>query len=484
MLVLTTLTFGLALWLGLYLIARNPYKALLRRVGFGLLAYAAALACDLLRVGVPAPLAQTLGRLHGLLVFVPAICWFGATLLLLPETTLRTRIDTFWRWVLAPLTGLLLLIAVLSGALDTPNTVGPVYIVLAALVLLPLCAILVTLIAWRQRLGPAPAIGLVIAATLFFGLGAGLLLFPLGLVDRQWMTLGIGIDLALLGLATALFDAFEEGERLRYDLLRSLIGAGGAALIFGGQIGLALLLGAPETLLTPLLLGIVTAAIVVQTLAGPIQMALDRLAFQGEPQLQQARAELQTNAEILPRVGLPAELAELSDIEFVRLTRRALSSYGDLARLAANPLTRLPAVDARLSTRSAPDNPLVRAAELRQLLAESVARLKPRSGDFGTTDEWRHYNALYFPYIVGIRPYSRRAANQHLDATAQQALDWMAAQVPERTLYNWQKSAARLVAGDLRSHLALFGSDSGSESAGVGSVHGRILSSRNTPPTP
>ena len=94
---------------------------------------------------------------------------------------------------------------------------------------------------------------------------------------------------------------------------------------------------------------------------------------------------------------------------------------------------------------------LERAAELKAILAESIARLKPRErSDFGTTDAWRYYNALYFPYVVGLKPYSRRPGTNHLDPVARQALDWFAAMVPERTLHNWQNAAAKLVAQDVR----------------------------------
>ena len=69
---------------------------------------------------------------------------------------------------------------------------------------------------------------------------------------------------------------------------------------------------------------------------------------------------------------------------------------------------------------------------------------------FGTTDAWRHYNALYFPYVKGIRPYRRRVDTEHLDTPSRQALDWFRTEVPLRTLYNWQTAAARLIARDLR----------------------------------
>ena len=88
------------------------------------------------------------------------------------------------------------------------------------------------------------------------------------------------------------------------------------------------------------------------------------------------------------------------------------------------------------------------------------ARLEPRRhltlcAAAEQSDEWRHYNALYFPYIAGLKPYSRRLPHDRLDPPAQLALEWFQATVPERTLYNWQNAAAKLVAQDLREGMQL-----------------------------
>jgi hypothetical protein len=200
-----------------------------------------------------------------------------------------------------------------------------------------------------------------------------------------------------------------------------------------------------------LLLATIATAIASQTLAEPLQAGLDYLAFRAWPGLRQARAELRQAAEALPKANEALDPAALDDIEFVRLTRRALSQMGNLPRLAASPLIRLPLIETRLKQRQARDDTLERAAELKRLLSESICQLKPRDkGDFGTSEEWRYYNALYFPYVVGLKPYSRRADYDGLDPAAQAALDWFRTYVPERTLYNWQNAAAELVAGDLR----------------------------------
>ena len=79
MLILELVAFGLALWLGLYLIGRDPAKPTLRYAGLGLVSYAFSLASALL-----ASLAPTLGltvwltRLHWSLLFLPALVWLGA----------------------------------------------------------------------------------------------------------------------------------------------------------------------------------------------------------------------------------------------------------------------------------------------------------------------------------------------------------------------------------------------------------------------
>jgi hypothetical protein len=92
--------------------------------------------------------------------------------------------------------------------------------------------------------------------------------------------------------------------------------------------------------------------------------------------------------------------------------------------------------------------------ELQALLGEAIVRLRPRGqAEFGTTDAWRYYNALYFPYVVGVRPYRRRDEERSYDAVARQALEWFDRQVPERTLHNWQNTAARLIAQELRQEL-------------------------------
>jgi hypothetical protein len=175
------------------------------------------------------------------------------------------------------------------------------------------------------------------------------------------------------------------------------------------------------------------------------------VALAAFPHLRQTRAELRAAVDALPRTNTALDPAVLDETDFARLVRRALSHYGDLARLAASPLTELPTVAAQLAARGARDDPLERAIELKGLLTASIIRLKPpHQGDFGTAPEWRYYNALYFPYVVGLKPYGRRAHTSPTDPVIKAALECFQNQVPERTLHHWQNAAALLIAQDIR----------------------------------
>ncbi|GAB3431659.1 hypothetical protein [Actinophytocola sediminis] len=426
---LDVVAFGVAWWLGLYLIARDPTKPTLRRAGAGLLSYALAIVVDGLGEHGPA-----LAAAHAVLLSLPAVLWTGVLIRLSLTEDEPAMVDRWWWRGLVPVTVVLAAVAGMTG--------GVALVVLAVTVLAPLCWRLVHLV--RRR-----AAGTLLVAVLLVGLAAGLLTLGLGVLPRPWLLTAIGVDLVALGLVVAVSDSFDEGQTLRRDMLHSLLLAGGTAALFGGQVGVAMLL--TGAWLAPLCHGVVAAAIAVQVLARPIQRATDRLALPAG--MRAARAELREVADAIPRRDETVALAELSDAEFTRLTRRALSHYGDLGKLVSSPLTALTAIDERRVARGAPDTPLARATELKALLLDTITRLKPRDGEFGTSEEWRHYNALFFYYVVGVRPYSVRTKLTDLDPVARRALSWFADQVPERTLHNWQAAAAKVVAADLRAGL-------------------------------
>jgi MFS family permease len=409
---------GFALWLGAYLLALRSGKRAVQLTGWGLIVYALALALEVLT-----------GSLLLVLPLFSASLWVGASLHLWPD-------DTAWRegliraWILAVIPVLILTLL---------NAWFGIIVVLA---LLASAGMLVRL-ALQSKLRNHLAI--IAVVTLFLALSSGLMVLPERWRASPWATALLGIDLLLLGFAITIWDAFDQGERFRAHLLRSFI----AAFYFAGALAALIVIGIVlDGEMTRgkrfLLVAAVAFGILTQVFANAIQRVFDRLAFSHAPALMGQRGELREAAENLPRRS-PHGVADLDEAEFARLTRRAISSLGDLSKLTVSPLTNLSIV-----TRRSGENPLDRAHTLKALLINSIQRLKPRGdAEFGVTDEWRYYNVLYFPYVMGLRPYARRMDRHFLDEAALQALDWFQRSVPERTLYNWQNTAAGLVARDL-----------------------------------
>lgn len=436
------------------MIGRDPRSPRLFWTGTGLLAYGFAVACNLLADAALYELAVALARVGWPLLLLPALCWTGALIELLPEErVLRERLSRAWNRIVLPLTVLLLLLVSFGTNLALGRNgelVGGVpQTLLGSVVLAPMLAL--GYLVWRSRRQARQVTGLLVVFTLFFGLSTALIFLPLDWFPPLGTMLLVGVDLMLLGLAIAYFDAFDEGEALLPDMIRSLDAAALSALIFGGQVALVITLTTGPTLpMLLLLLGTVASAIAATTLADLLGTALDRVALGRLPRVREARSELRATASALPRADPELDPSKLDGEDFARLTRRALSNFGDLPRLSSSPLVNLPLIERRLVARNAPDDPLERAAELKALLAESIARLKPRTNAaFGTSDEWRYYNALYFPYVVGLKPYSTRNKTKPAEPETREALEWFRANVPERTLYNWQTAAAKLVATDL-----------------------------------
>ncbi|MCB8979644.1 MAG: hypothetical protein H6657_19720 [Ardenticatenaceae bacterium] len=387
-----TVFFFMMFWLGCYLIARDPGRLQLWLAGGGMLAFSTGIAVTVFGEFAPtSDLAVNLYRAQRLLIVLPALFWLVAMIWLIPNRAAWE--DRYGRqWLL--LVGSMVCIVFYGVALSfiiIPNT---------------------------QRMTPVLA----------------------------WF---IGLDLFAFGLIITQLDASDKGEAWLWHFLRAFDYSFFTALIFGGQI--IWVMAAWTGLNYPLvlvLLGCVSAAVFIQTFSDSVQTLLDRVAFFNAPQLRQSRAAQRAEANAAQRLDAQHQPLELPLAEFERLTRRALSQMGDLPKLASNPLTRLSLVSQRLQQNGQPDGTLARANELKTLLTESITKMQPRDeGDFGTTDAWRHYNALYFPYVVGLRPYSRRAFH---DEEYQDILAWFQSQVPERTLYNWQTAASRLVARDLR----------------------------------
>ena len=441
---LSAVVFTLSWWLGLYLLARDPRKPVLVLAAIGLTSFASVVALDAVRVVSG---SYILSSVEVYLVTVPGIAWFAVLLeMSRPSDTWRSRAGEIA--LVAAVAAVALFGAAMAGNVDGPLRMGH-WVMFAAISLSSLGAMVKAVLVKPPR----PVVTFIVIATLFFALGNAILVIPLGLVP-SWLALAsTGFDVALLGIAVAIGDAFDEGQALRADMLRSFAATAVVALLFGGQLLIGLAVSGRQTALMVLLFTSLGVAIAINVLADPLAGLLDRLAFSRSPDLRADRATLRRTEAALPlRSANP--LDGIDDDTFARLTRRALGHYGDLSKLVASPLTALPMIDERLAARGAPDQPLERANELKALLADRIARLKPRDGgDFGTTDQWRHYNSLYFPYVVGVRAYAQNATAAGLDPVARQAWQWFVTEVPQRSLHNWQNAAARLIAADLRGNL-------------------------------
>jgi hypothetical protein len=441
---LSAIVFALSWWLGLYLLARNPRKPVLALAAAGLTSFAVVVALDAVRVTTGSAL---LGQVEVYLVVLPGVFWFAVLAeLSRPQDNPPSRA---WEFVaIAVVAAVGFTGATLAGSVEGPLRAGH-WMMFAAVSVPALGAMAATTLRPAQ---PTPVRRFVLVATLFFALGNAILVIPLELVP-SWLALAsTGFDVALLGTAVALSDAFDEGQALRADMLRSFAATAVVALLFGGQVLIGLAVAGPsaELPLTVLLFTSIAVAITINVLADPLAGLLDRVTFSRSPLLRADRAALRRTEAALP-LRKDSPLDQLDDETFVRLTRRALGHYGDLSKLVASPLTALPIIDARLASRGAPDQPLERANELKALLADRIAALKPRDGgDFGTTEQWRHYNALYFPYVAGVRAYAQNATAAGLDPVARRAWQWLATEVPQRSLHNWQNAAARVIAADLR----------------------------------
>ncbi|WP_204806579.1 hypothetical protein [Mycobacterium riyadhense] len=450
---LSAVVFTLSGWLGLYLLARDPRKPVLALAAIGLCGFALVVALDAVRITSTGH-AQLLSQIEIYLVAIPGVAWF-AVLVELSRPCDSWRARTGELLLVSGAGALALFGAAMAGSVDGPLRAGH-WVMFAVISISTLAAMVFAL---RRSAQPTSVAGVVVVATLFFALSNAILIIPLGMLP-SWLALAsTGFDVVALGVAVALWDAFDEGQALRADMLRSFAGSVAVAVLFGGQalIGLAVTRNEPaaQTPLTVLLFTSLAVAITVQVLADPLAGLLDRLAFSRSPRLRADRAALRHTGAALPlRSDNP--LDDVDDDTFVRLTRRALGHYGDLTKLVASPLTALPVIDERLAARGAPDHPVERANELKAVLADGIGRLKPRDGgDFGTTEQWRYYNSLYFPYVVGVRAYAQNATAAGLDPTARQAWQWLVTEVPQRSLHNWQNAAARLIAADLRGRVAV-----------------------------
>src|SRR6476469_9768660 len=280
---LSALVFSLSWWLGLYLLARDPRKPVLVLAAVGLTSFGAVVALDAVRV---ASGLHTLSSIEIYLVAVPGIAWFAVLLeLSRPYDTWRSRAGEIA--LIAAVAALAFSGAAMAGNVDGPLRMG--HWVMFGVISLSSLGAMVKAVLVKP---PRPVVTFVVIATLFFALGNAILVIPLGLVP-SWLALAsTGFDVALLGLAVALGDAFDEGQALRADMLRSFAATAVVALLFGGQLLIGLAVSGQVTALTVLLFTSLGIAIAINVLADPLAGLLDRLAFSRSPDLRADRAAL------------------------------------------------------------------------------------------------------------------------------------------------------------------------------------------------
>ncbi|MCP4358153.1 MAG: hypothetical protein GY796_09090 [Chloroflexi bacterium] len=397
-LLILTLIFGLLFWQGFYLIARDAGRVMLWLAGLASLALATAVALNMLnQYAFSIQLALRLLRIEQFLIVLTMLLGLAVVVTLAPGYDAWAHRFQNQKWPMG--------------------------------------------LAWLSLIGFSLVIGSVVISGM--------------IVPGVEQMILLGASLFLLGTAVSMIHASDQGEVWFPHFFRSFDYSFFTALLFGGQVALIMIFATGVTFpMLLLLLGTIAAAILVQVFSDSVQTAVDQIAFFNFPNIRRQRSDSRAESDATQRLDSSLNLMQMDEKTFTQHTRRALSHMGNLPKLAANPLTNLPLVNVRLQMNGRHNSTLLRATELKIILSESIDRLKPPDeGDFGTTNAWRFYNALYFPYVKGLRPYSRRAyyaENGEEETAVKEALDWFRSQVPERTLYNWQNAAAQLIARDLR----------------------------------
>ncbi|MFF5080079.1 hypothetical protein ACFY36_23750 [Actinoplanes sp. NPDC000266] len=410
--------FALAWWAACYLLGRDPVRAATGRAAAALLAYAA---------GVVVWTVEPNSMAAQVLFCAPALLWAGAAVALLPATLPeRRQIDLGW---------MVLSAAFLITVVALPEAGRLV-------VLAPLAGGVVLLWRFRDQVRPPMLPAAFAVAAGLYGVTLTALLLPVSLGVPILVIAALGLDLLILAFLVAVNDAMMAGERLRPDLIRSVLGALAAIALLGGPAALTMI-AVDSAAVRILQFALVAVVMTLAGLSGAVQRALNAIAFRGDGRLRSDRSALLMMVEALPR---RRHTRNASEDDFRRFTQQALDNYGDLGRLMRSPLIGLPMID------RSPDQPLARALELRRVLHEGVDRLRP-AGEFDTTDSWRLYNALHYCQVLGLNPYAGRLNTDGLDRDARRALDWMRRKVPRRTLRRWQAEGAAVIAARLRDEL-------------------------------
>ncbi|MDF2963758.1 MAG: hypothetical protein K0S39_5493, partial [Paenibacillus sp.] len=196
---------------------------------------------------------------------------------------------------------------------------------------------------------------------------------------NHWFLLGNGAGLLWFGIMTTAVEIKKQGEAWLPDFFRSLDYSIFFTLLFSGLVILAAVMGEGLTLTMVALLAATTAlSITLQVFLHPLRALLDHIAFVTFPKLREESSRLRAVEQVTFRVDETIVQDHLDVDSLFRFTRNALSHFGDLQRLASNPLTQLKLIDRRLHSRGRSLEVLERANELKAVLTEAIEQLKPR----------------------------------------------------------------------------------------------------------
>ena len=432
-----------------YVLNRGRFHPLSLTIALALVSYALMMADLYLDRAFPGEF-MWLGRVLWIAYPIPVVAWARVAILLKPGMGLDVRLDRFWWTLLLPVTMLL----ILGGWIGDDLVIfenrepGPLYWTFGVYNVIVTAATLWLLHRNYAVSSPRDSIRrafwwMRLAGFTYTG---GMIVLMSGIISpRVAFTLFV-VDVAVFGLGAITYDALSEGQAVRYDLGFTFIKI---VLVMGVIVapwGAALLVADVWSIEFALAMFVSLAAVATGiTLLEDIEGLLDRMLFsRGRRETRDALRTLMLNAARQPDSMRP--ITALDHDEFIRLTRRALSYMPNLPRLAGSPLAGMQIVSERLEDDA---NALERARELRQILAECIDSLRPEDRVAGTTDEWRFFNALYYPYVAGISPYKRNLFTEALDDDTTAVVRWFQTTVPPRTLYNWQNRGAEMIAGIL-----------------------------------
>ncbi|HLA44576.1 MAG TPA: hypothetical protein VJZ27_14120, partial [Aggregatilineales bacterium] len=429
---------------------RGRFSPLALATAATLISYALILADQFLGIVFMGE-AAWLGRVLWTVYPLPVAFWTRIAILLKPGEDVNLRLDRAWWTLLLPVTMLL----IFGGWVgDEPvnyatREPGPLYPTYALYNVIVTAAALVLLHRNFHETSPGDA-----AHRAFwwmrlagFALCGGMFVLLIGIFSPALVFTATVLDIMIFGLGGIVYDAIAEGQAVRQDLSFVFIKILLVMSIILIPWGIAVIASDAWTITTAAAFFVTLTALTLGiTLLEDMERLLDKLFFKsGKLETRDALRTLMLNAA-RQRENAPSVI-DLDEDEFIRMTRRALSHMPNLPRLAASPLTSMQLVSQRVQDDA---NALKRANELRQILAECIEALRPHENDdYGISDEWRFFNALYYPYVAGISPYKRRFMHQDSDEEMREVMNWFQTVVPPRTLYNWQNHGAKMIAGIL-----------------------------------